>query len=111
MNITAKTSKNRIVTTAISAALAVTVVATTLIPDANAGRRERLFFGGVAAGIVGTAIIANEVRRNREDREDDYDRESRWERHVRLCEDAYQSYDENTDTYITFSGNERRCRK
>ena len=98
----------RFATPTIAAFMALTIVGTTFSTDANAGRRDRLFLGGLAAGIVGTAIIANEVRRNREER---YDRSSRWERHVARCYRAYRSYDEESDTYIGYDGIERRCRK
>ena len=98
----------RFATTAIAALMAATMGATTFVTDANAGRRERAIIGGVAAGIIGTAIIAGEVRRQREERE--YS-SSRWERHVDRCYAAYAFYDEASDTYIDRRGNERRCRK
>lgn len=98
----------RFATTAIAALMAATMGATTFIADANAGRRERLFLGGVAAGVIATTIIASEARQRREAREH---RSSRWERHVRRCYNAYDSYDEDSDTYIDYNGNERRCRK
>ena len=101
-------SISKIAGTAVATLLAVTVISTSFITDANAGRRERLFLGGVAAGIVGTAIVAGEVRRSRERR---HYRASRWERHVARCYRAYRSYDESTDTYIDYDGFERRCRK
>jgi hypothetical protein len=31
-------------------------------------------------------------------------------RHVRWCRNNYQSYDRATDTFITYDGEERRCR-
>ena len=105
MTIKSSSTPFRISSTAISAVLAVTIGATTFASNANAGKKERLFFGGVAAGIIGTAIIANEARHRRESRR------SRWERHVDRCYAAYRSYDEESDTYIDLNGNERRCRK
>ena len=62
--------------TTIAAALATAVLATTFVPTAEAGRKERLLLGGFAAAIVGTAIIANERKRNRRhhsSRHDAYD--------------------------------------
>lgn len=59
---------SKVFKTTVAAALASAVLATTFVPTAEAGRKERLFFGGLAAGIVGTAIIANEHRKRRERR-------------------------------------------
>jgi len=90
---------------------------------AYAGKRERLIGAGIVAGVVGTAIIGREVRKSRKrayrrgyedaqyDRRVRRSRESRWERHVRRCYAAYRSYDERSDTYISYNGRERRCRK
>lgn len=105
MTTTVSMKSARFASTAVATLLAVTMGATTFVSNADAGKRERLFFGGVAAGIVGTAIIANEARHRRESRR------SRWQRHVDRCYAAYRSYDEETDTYIDYNGNERRCRK
>jgi hypothetical protein len=33
-----------------------------------------------------------------------------YSRHVRWCMNNYQSYDVNTDTFISYEGDERRCR-
>ena len=97
---------NRFAKMTLATTLAITVLATALVPDANAGRKERLFFGGVAAGIVGSAIIHGAHRRHHRR---DY-HETSWERHVRRCYARYRSYDETTDTYINNHGYERRCR-
>ena len=59
---------SKVFKTTLCAALASAVLATTFVPSAEAGRKDRLFWGGVAAGIVGTAIIANERRKHRERR-------------------------------------------
>lgn len=97
----------RLVGTAVAAFVAASVLATSFATSANAGSRERAFAGGLAAGIIGTAIIASERRRYREDR---YYRASRWERHVDRCYRRYRSYDEATDTWIDRRGRVRRCR-
>jgi len=67
---------SKVFKTTIAAALASAVLATTFVPTAEAGRKERLFLGGLAAGIIGTAIIANEhrKRRNRHHHSNHYDR-------------------------------------
>lgn len=99
---------SKFTTTAIAATLAIAIAVPAAITDASAGSKGRYIAGGVAVGLLGAAIIANESRR----RDRDYHRsESRWERHVRRCYAAYNSYDEETDTYITRSGHERICRK
>ncbi len=107
MTTTTVNSKTRFAAKAIAAAFAITIAVTAIVPEAQAGRKGR-FLGGVAVGVLGTAIVANEIRRNREAR---HYRESRWERHVRRCYRAYRSYDERSDTFIDFRGRERRCRK
>jgi len=100
--------QRRMITTSIATLVAGTLIAMSISTHAEAGSRERLFWGGLAVGVVSTAIIANEVRRSRER---DYYEEDRWERHVNRCYRAYRSYDEDSDTYIDLRGNERRCRK
>ena len=96
------------ITITLAALLTAATLSTALNTEAHAGSRERAFIGGLAAGIVGTAIIANENRRYRERT---YYRESRWDRHVRRCYARYASYSERTDTWIDRRGRERRCRK
>jgi len=104
---TSTKKKSKIATAMIVSALALTMVGTTFTTEAEAGRKGRYFAGGVAAGIIGSAIIAGSHRRYH----DGYSRSSRWERHVRRCYRAYRSYDERTDTFIGYDGIERRCRK
>lgn len=98
----------KIFSTAIAATVAVTLFGAAFAPDANAGTRAQWIAGGIAAGIIGTAIIANESRRHRGHHRARHS--SRWERHVIRCENRYQSYDEGTDTWIDRRGRERRCR-
>lgn len=107
MTTATRPSLTKFVSTAIAIMVGTSVLAGTMITDAQAGKRERWIAGGIAAGIVGTAIVAGAARRHREE---EY-ANSRWERHVDRCYRAYRSYDEETDTYIDFNGNERRCRK
>ncbi len=108
MSVSASTSKtSKLINFGATALVAATLLATSFSTDAYAGKRERWIAGGVAAGIVTGAIIANSRNRDYDD-----DREvSRWERHVDRCYRAYRSYDEETDTYIDRRGRERRCRK
>ena len=101
------TSKNKFFTAAIATVLAATIAGSAMTSDAHAGKRERWIALGVGAGILGTAIIANERRKARERRH--YGR-SAWQRHVDRCYRRYRSYDETTDTYIGYDGYERRCR-
>ncbi len=105
---TATKTKSKLITAATLTMMVFTVVATSFSTDAYAGDRKHWIAGGIAAGIIGTAIVAGERRRNRERRS--Y-RASSWERHVARCYRAYRSYNERTDTYITHSGYERICRK
>jgi BA14K-like protein len=53
---------------------------------------------GIAAGIIGGAIIADQARRQAA--EDDA---------VRYCMQRFRSYNPNTGTYISSSGEERPC--
>ncbi|MFD0917677.1 BA14K family protein [Pseudahrensia aquimaris] len=99
---------SKLITTALAATLAITIAIPAALTDADAGKKGRYFAGGLAAGIIGTAIIARESRR----RDREYDRsERRWDRHVRRCYAAYRSYDERSDTWIDKYGRERICRK
>ena len=98
------TSKSKLLSSTIAAVLALSVSATAMTTQAHAGKNAKWIALGVGAGIVGTAIIASRHR----DR--DYDRASRWERHVDRCIRRYRSYDEDSDTYIDNYGRERRCR-
>ena len=96
-------AKSLVVMPALAAALAVGSV---FAPPAEAGKTGR-FLGGVAVGVIGTAIVANEVRRSRERRAV---RRYYHDEHVARCARRYRSYDARTDTYVTRSGRVRRCR-
>lgn len=63
--------------------------------------------------IIGGAIIGSQLG-NSNDYDDDYDddyiddrRYSR--RHVNWCSDRYQSYNPRNNTWLSYSGNYRRC--
>ena len=100
-------SKNKFFSAAVAGLLAVTIAGTAMTSEAHAGKRGKWIALGVGAGILGTAIVANERRRARERR---YHRRTAWERHVARCYRAYRSYDEYTDTWIDRRGRERICR-
>ena len=57
---------SKFIKSAVAAAVVSATLAASFSTQAHAGRNERLFFGGLAAGIVGTAIIAHERRKYRE---------------------------------------------
>ncbi|MEL6947214.1 MAG: hypothetical protein AAFO73_06210 [Pseudomonadota bacterium] len=61
-------AKSKTFKTTVAAVLASAVLATSFATSAHAGKKDRLFWGGVAAGVIGTAIIANERRKARERR-------------------------------------------
>ncbi|MEE9315383.1 MAG: BA14K family protein [Rhizobiaceae bacterium] len=106
---TATKTKSKLLTAATVTLMAFTVVSTSFTTDANAGNRGRWIAGGIAAGIIGTAIVHDRHRRHR--RHYRSHGPSRWERHVRRCYRAYRSYDERSDTYVGYDGYERKCRK
>ena len=51
-----------------AAVVAATIIISGMANTAQAGKRERLIGAGIVAGVVGTAIIANERRKHRERR-------------------------------------------
>ena len=144
----------KIIAFAVAAFTTTAIAITTVSAPAFAGDRERRVATGVVLGVIGGALIANEIHRNHERRRyhsDDYypevsrrhrhrgegrryverepiyverryrepiyverrveaaPRQSRWERHVEACYDAYKTYDERSDTYISRNARERRC--
>ena len=124
----------RISTMAISTLAALSFMAAATVTPAQAGDRTARIAAGVFLGIVGTAIVANELKKDRKKRKyahrhypsrvyhddvyvkprhhrvDRGHRQSSWERHVRRCYRAYRSYDEFSDTWIDRRGRERLCR-
>ena len=108
---------------------ALTIALTSVVTPAQAGKREKRIAAGILFGVIGGAVIANEIHRKRRHHhgnvyghEYEHDqirvhrrkyhrpRLSGWERHVRRCYRKYRSYDEYSDTYIGYDGIERRCR-
>ena len=126
----------RISTTAISTILAMSCIAAAFSTPAQAGDREARIAAGIFLGILGTALVASEVKKKRKRHKkyahrhnphNVYDddiyveprhrrrarenrRASRWERHVRRCYRKYRTYDEFSDTFIDNRGRERLCR-
>jgi len=69
----------------------------------HARHNRRAAAAGIAGALIGAAIVGAASRERAP-------RESRYDRHVRRCYNAYRSYDEETDTWIDRRGRVRRCR-
>jgi hypothetical protein len=65
---------------------------------------------GLAAGFVGFALGAAVADSADRDYGNRYDRGYGYRDHVEACEDAYQSYDPRTDTYMGYDGYAHVCR-
>lgn len=65
--------------------------------------QEKVFLAG-AGGFVLGAIIGSHNRHGHAVHVNS------WQRHVNRCYARYASYNEHTDTYLSYSGYEKRCR-
>ena len=103
--------RNTAITTLAIATFAVTTF------SADAGRRHGRDIGlGILGGIAAGAIIAGAANRNRYD-DEYYDdrpvyrpRPSYRRSHVSWCFDRYRSYDQGSNTYVSYGGRVRNCR-
>lgn len=127
----------RISVLTIATMTALTIVASSTLSPAFAGKRERQVAAGIFLGLVGGALLAHELNRDRHeyghryhsdfDYDDDYEEDihvqrrrshrahkrygSRsWQRHVRKCSKKYRTYDRRSDTYMGYDGREHQCR-
>jgi hypothetical protein len=100
------------ITKKISVALLAAVFLATGFSSANqasaAGlsREEAAILAGAGGFIVGTMIGAHAERHSHHRRV----YVDSWDAHVARCYARYRTYDEASDTYISNSGYERRCR-
>ena len=103
----------RTISTIVAAVVALGTLVAAVQP-AEAGRKGR-FLTGLAVGAIGTAIVANEVRRSRERRYYNErvivrERPVYVDGHAARCARKYRSYDARTDTFVGYDGRVRRCR-
>ena len=120
----------KIMTIAMAALLSVGVVGATLQP-AEAGKRERRIAAGIALGVLGTALILNETRRDRRHYRQRHYRAAprRYHRrvyqprrvyqqrrtyrlshaHTNWCYNRYRSYREWDNTFQPYHGPRRAC--
>ena len=99
---------SKFINTAIAATIALAIAVPAGMQQAHAGKNGKYIALGVAAGIVGTAIVAKQRRKRAVRRAS---AQSEWDRHVLACHRAYRSYDERSDTWIDKYGRVRVCRK
>jgi hypothetical protein len=74
---------------------------------AGLSREEAAILAGAGGFIVGTLVGAASERHSHRRRVVYVDS---WDAHVARCYARYRTYDEASDTYISNSGYERRCR-
>jgi type IV pilus biogenesis protein CpaD/CtpE len=74
---------------------------------AGLSREEAAILAGAGGFIVGTLVGAASERQSHHRRVVYVDS---WDAHVARCYARYRTYDEASDTYISNSGYERRCR-
>jgi type IV pilus biogenesis protein CpaD/CtpE len=73
---------------------------------AGLSREEAAILAGAGGFVIGTLVGAASERRSAPRRV----YVDSWDAHVARCYARYRTYDEASDTYISNSGYERRCR-
>ena len=100
--------------TAITTLAVATFAVTTFSADAGKRHHRRNIGLGILGGIAAGAIIAGSANRGHYD--DDYYEErpvyrpSYRSSHVSWCFNRYRSYDEGSNTYVSYGGRVRNCR-